>query len=361
MAWTELRRLRAPLLRWYRRNRRDLPWRRSTDPYAIWVAEVMLQQTQVATVIPYYERFLRRFPDAASLARAPVEEVLAHWSGLGYYRRARALRDGARAVVERHGGRLPADHRALLELPGIGRYTAGAVASIAFSLAEPVLDGNVRRVFSRLFALRDPGDRMLWELAGQLVDGPHPGDLNQALMELGATTCTPRQPACAACPVASRCQARAAGDPQLFPEARRSRRSESVAVAVAWIDSPHGLLVEQPGDDSPFRGMWDLPALEIARETEQAAQLRTVLRDRHGLDVDVREQIAAATHGIMHRRLKLSVFDCRLRRGRVRGRRRIRWIDSAAIDRSAVSGATQKIARKLVPSTNPGAKTPLRA
>src|SRR5262245_38334735 len=201
--------LQRMLGRWYRRERRDLPWRRTRDPYAIWISEAMLQQTRVEAVIPRYEAFLARLPDVAALAAAGEAEVLALWSGLGYYARARALRDAARAIVQRHAGVLPRTRAAWLELPGVGPYTAGAVLSIAFSASEPLVDGNVQRVLARLFALEEwQGSKALsegcWELARALVpragDELDPGAWNQALMELGARVCTARSPDCAACP-----------------------------------------------------------------------------------------------------------------------------------------------------------------
>jgi len=345
----EIVRLRAALLRWYRRNARDLPWRRTSDPYAIWVAEVMLQQTQVATVEPYYRRFLERFPDPLSLSTAGEEEVLALWSGLGYYRRARALHAGSRVVVERHDGRLPADAHALRELPGVGRYTAGAISSIAFGLAEPVLDGNVRRVLARLFAIdgRRVGprveERTLWRIAEELARGPQPGDLNQALMELGALVCTPRAPDCPACPLWRRCRAKASGDPESLPAPKKTRSVEKVRVAVAAVSRSGRLLLERPADGSPLRGTWDLPAVEMGEYADAVPAIRETLRRRHGLQVRVRRALGSAVHGILHRRLRLEGLDCRLVRGRVAGRPGLRWIAPSALDGAAVSGATRKI------------------
>ena len=194
---------RRALLAWYDANRRDLPWRRTSDPYAIWVSEAMLQQTRVETVIPYYERFLARFPDIESLATADLDDVLGEWAGLGYYSRARNLRRAAQVVVEDHNGRLPDDIEGLRSLPGVGRYTAGAVASIAFDREEPIVDGNVARVIARLLDIgeniKNPDvERRLWKVAGELARGKRPGDLNQSIMELGATICTPRSPRCLA-------------------------------------------------------------------------------------------------------------------------------------------------------------------
>ena len=253
---------RADLLAWYDATRRDLPWRRTRDPYAIWVSEVMLQQTQVAAVLPYWERFLARFPTPAALAEADEDAVLAAWSGLGYYRRVRHLREGARQVVERHGGSVPPSLDALRALPGIGPYTAGAIASIAFGCEEPVLDGNVRRVLARWTADKgEGGDARFWTLARTLVAGPRPGDWNQALMELGAAVCTPVAPDCARCPVAASCRAHATGAPEDFPRARPRKPSRTVRVEVALIEREGAVLLER-GGAGPLRGKWDLPAVE---------------------------------------------------------------------------------------------------
>lgn len=231
--------LRRALLAWFGTHRRDLPWRRNRDPYRIWLSEMMLQQTQVATAIPYYERFLRRFPSVPALAAAPLDDVLAEWAGLGYYRRARFLHAGAQAVVREHGGVVPSDPAVFGALPGVGRYTVGAVLSMGFGSALPVLDGNVARVLSRWaaapLAMRRPADaKRLWAMAEALVPGagsragrhPEAGAWNEALMELGATVCTPRAPACPACPVRRWCRAHALDRVHEFPPApERDRKS----------------------------------------------------------------------------------------------------------------------------------------
>jgi A/G-specific adenine glycosylase len=348
-----LRSLRAPLLRWYRRQRRDLPWRRCRDAYGIWVSEIMLQQTQVATVVPYYERFTERFPDVGTLARASEDEVLSLWSGLGYYRRARALHAAAKEIVNRHDGHLPDDVSALKQLPGIGRYTAGAIASIAFDRPEPVLDGNVRRVLARVLAMdgvkSGPGamERELWEVAAVLVQGSHPGDLNQGLMELGALVCTPRTPACEACPVASLCQARAEGNPEAYPAARTRKPTVRVRVAVAWVRRGQRLLLERPVSAGPFRGRWDLPAVEVPTDEDGGEALRRAVADRHALEIRPAERAAVASHGIMHRRLRLEVHPCSLRRGRVASNAALRWVDPASLVEVPVSGATHKVIELL--------------
>jgi A/G-specific adenine glycosylase len=343
--------LRRALLDWYASHARDLPWRRTDDPYRIWVAEIMLQQTQVATVIPYYESFLERFPDVRSLAGASEDEVLAAWSGLGYYRRARSLLAGARTVAERHGGRVPDDVRALRALPGIGRYTAGAVASVAFGRPEPVLDGNVRRVLSRIFAVDGVAlgpareQATLWELAADLVAGPRPGDLNQALMELGATVCTPARPACAACPARFACRARAEGRVPELPVRRPAPPSIAASVGVAWIARDGRVLLERWCEGMPLRGKWDLPAAEGVPGLATFDALARRLAGEHGLELAAPRAIGALRHGIMRRRLVLEAWRCRLVRGGPRGRERLRWVAADEIERTAVSGATRKIAR----------------
>jgi A/G-specific adenine glycosylase len=210
------------LLSWFDRQRRDLPWRHTRDPYCIWLSEVMLQQTRVETVIPYYEKFLARFPTLESLAEADLSEVLAHWSGLGYYRRARQLHAAAQAVRDRHGGEIPQSVAGLESLPGVGAYTAAAVASIAFGVAAPVLDGNVERVLTRRLALAEnPKSRavrlVLLEEGARLLSESRPGDSNQALMELGATLCAPQRPRCLFCPLLAGCRAAAQGDQERYP------------------------------------------------------------------------------------------------------------------------------------------------
>ena len=247
-----------------------MPWRRTRDPYAIWISEAMLQQTRVETVIPYYERFLARFPDVASLALARDEEVLALWSGLGYYSRARALAAAARAIVGQHGGRFPRTRAGWLALPGVGPYTAGAVLSIAFSEREPLVDGNVERVFARLFGLEAPqGSAALrercWELARELVpeQGLDPGDLNQALMELGARVCAPRAPACPSCPLRPRCAAHALGRVEELPRPRARPSVLEVELEILLPLRGERFLVEQRPSTCRMAGLLEFPTREL--------------------------------------------------------------------------------------------------
>ncbi len=261
--------IRRRLLGHYDSGKRDLPWRGETDPYRIWVSEVMLQQTRVDSVIPYYRRWVARFPTLESLAAAGEEEVLRSWQGLGYYSRARSLLSAARLVRERCRGSLPSSAAELSELPGIGEYTAGAVASIAFGEAVPAVDGNARRVLSRLFDLPDPRPGTLQRLAGELLDPARPGDFNQALMELGAVECAPRAPACGECPLRDVCLARARGTAHERP-LRRGRKSVpevgiGVLVAVSASVSPQGsrFLLRKRPKKGLLAGMWEFPGVEL--------------------------------------------------------------------------------------------------
>jgi A/G-specific adenine glycosylase len=275
--------LRRDVLAWYQRHKRDLPWRRTRDPYAIWISEIMLQQTRVETVIPFYERFLRRFPDVATLARARETAVLAAWSGLGYYRRARHLHDAARAVVREHGGVMPDTSEGLLTLPGIGGYTASAIASIAFDREEAAVDGNVIRVLARIRGFRGRRDsgalrKRIETIARELARGSKPGDWTQALMELGATICLPREPLCDRGPAARSCAARESGDPARYPEAMpvKAPRVERRLLLLAR----RGDRVLLVPEDGTAGASWTLPSARLlaAAATPRAAR---ALADRH--------------------------------------------------------------------------------
>jgi len=344
-----LSRVRGALLDWYDTHKRDLPWRRTRDPYAVWVSETMLQQTRVETVIPYYERFLARFPDVESLASADGEEVYALWTGLGYYSRARNLQAAARAVVGEHGGRLPEEAGALRGLPGVGRYTAGALASIAFDRPEPAVDGNVVRVLARLLGVRDDTGRRpvmerFWQTAAELVRGPRPGQLNQALMELGATVCRPRSPICTACPLESLCDAARLGDAEALPIKRKKRPPRSVEAVAAWLERRGRVLVVQRPQGGLLGGMWELPGGEIEGDASAGQALRRHLAQRLGLAVTHAERVGEIEHLFTHRRLRLHVFRCGPTRGRVRRRDLAshRWLSPAAISRLPHGGPTRK-------------------
>jgi A/G-specific adenine glycosylase len=295
----DIGRLRRSLKAWYRRAARDLPWRRTGDPYSVWVSEVMLQQTTVAAVVPYYERFLKAFPDIASLARAQEETLLGLWSGLGYYRRARNLLAAARLIVERHAGRFPRHLDEIESLPGIGRYTAGAIASICFGLPTPAVDGNVARVLKRIYAIDGDGDRQVWDVAQRLVPRVGPGDWTQALMELGATLCRPVSPECGICPVSRECLAFTRGATARYgaPRTRPAQRRARAAVAILTRNG-RVLFVRRDGAEL-LGGLWELPGT-----LPQALGLRPV-GDAFAVSEGADERLAASLRLAEHLRESL--------------------------------------------------------
>jgi A/G-specific adenine glycosylase len=299
----------ARLLRWFAAARRDLPWRRTRDPWAIWVSEIMLQQTRVEAVKAPYERFLARFPTPARFAAASDDELLVAWRGLGYYRRARLLRDGARAVVAAHGGAVPADTGALAELPGVGAYTLGAVASIAFGVPLVAVDGNVERVVARHRGLRElvdaaAGRRAVRAQAEAWLDHAQPGDFNQAMMELGATVCTPTSPRCADCPVAADCVARAEGLTAELPRKKPPRPAITVDARVALVVSPRGALGHRIGDGQPNAGQIELPGPGMLTSID-ADGFAADLCSRFGARLLVAGVVATVQHAITCHRITL--------------------------------------------------------
>jgi len=321
---------RRALLRWFSTFSRDLPWRSSRerhgrsprDPYRVWVSEVMLQQTRVEAVIEPYGRFLAAFPSLASLARADQADVLALWSGLGYYRRARLLHAGARFVVAEHRGRIPRAREQLEKVPGIGRYTAAALASIAFGEREAALDANVTRIVARLCGVEDPasprGRAEVASFAAALVDCELPGDVNEALMDLGSALCTAKAARCEDCPLARGCRARASGNPVAFagPRVRKAPRRVELACAVLR-DRGRVLFLQRSHDDALLAGLWDLPTLELAagrsgEPAQAAAALRELVRDRTGLDARLEGPVASVRHDIIGRKISATVYAATL-------------------------------------------------
>ncbi|HEY9897569.1 MAG TPA: A/G-specific adenine glycosylase [Pantanalinema sp.] len=298
--------LAADLLAWFEANKRPMPWRETRDPYRIWVSEVMLQQTQVATVIPYYDRFMRRFPSVEALASAPIDDVLKHWEGLGYYSRARNLQKAAREIVAGHQGIFPEDYDAIRALPGIGDYTAGAVASIAFDLPRPAVDGNVFRVLSRLFLVEDdiarPQSRKRFEdLTARLIPTGGARWFNQALMELGATVCTPRQAACASCPLAALCGAKAAGRVEELPVKSKKAPPRPVTFAVGLIADPLGrLLIIRRPTKGLLGGLWEFPTFELLAEVEPATGLALAWSERFGPGLAAVTPLVTVSHQFTH-------------------------------------------------------------
>ncbi len=311
--------LRSRLLKWYRTNRRTLPWRKSRDPYRVWISEIMLQQTTVAAVTPYYERFVAAFPNVRTLAAAPIDEVLAAWSGLGYYSRARNLHAAAGTIVRRFGGRFPEDHDEALSLPGIGRYTAAAVLSIAYGQVLPVVDGNVNRVLARRKAIAGSPrsrefEKKVRTAAAALIDPAAPGDFNQALMELGARVCTPRNPDCAACPVRRGCRAAATNRVSEFPEAPQRPEARKETLALVVVESEGQILLRKREGAKLMAGLWELPEYAVTAGGDDdpeavGRELRTWLRDSvHAGAGDV-SAAGEARHAIMNRRIRALVFQ----------------------------------------------------
>jgi A/G-specific adenine glycosylase len=352
---------RKALLDWFHTCRRDLPWRKNRDPYHIWISEIMLQQTRVAAVIPYYERFLAQFPDIKSLAEAPQEDVLRLWSGLGYYSRARNLQKAAQQIVAKHAGEFPREREEVLALAGIGEYTAAAILSIAFDEKLAVLDGNVARVISRLQAVR--GDlreskrwRGLQDCADQLLAPESSGDWNQAMMELGATVCTPRAPQCRLCPVAQSCEARKLGIAESLPEKRKKRATVAVQlVSVVLLDATKNSLLLPPPlkisknnvDDhvpSIVAKLWHFPTISAPHSADSALRtlLHTQLPSKATKSVHP-ELLATVRHTVTYRIITVAAYLVRVKRlPRVSGAKTLLLRDYPTVP---VSNLTHKIAR----------------
>jgi A/G-specific adenine glycosylase len=344
-------RLQRDLLDWYDRDRRDLPWREGTDSYRVWVSEVMLQQTQVATVLPYYERFLERFPSLADLAVAPLDDVLKAWEGLGYYARARNLHAAARKVMADYKGRLPETYARLRQLPGFGDYTAGAVASIAFNEPVPAVDGNVKRVLARLFAVtqdvtRGAPARHLRALAAELVPHDRPGDFNQALMELGATLCLPSSPRCLLCPAHEACEGLAQGIHEALPvkPPRRARPHYDVTAGVIRREDD-SLLIAQRKPDAMLGGLWEFPGGKCHPGEALPDCLQREIREELGLEIEVGRYLTVIQHSYTHFRISLHVFECRYLDGRPRALDCAdwRWVKAADLGDFAFPVTDQKI------------------
>jgi A/G-specific adenine glycosylase len=349
----EVPRFRRHLLAWFSERKRDLPWRRTRDPYRIWISEMMLQQTRVTAVIPYYENFLVRFPTLRSLARAKVETVTGQWAGLGYYSRARNLHRAAKEIVTRHAGDFPQDHEAALALPGIGHYTAAAVLSIAYEQPLAALDGNVARVLARIGAIRgDLRAPALWRklqiTAQGLLSRQSPGDWNQAMMELGATVCTPNSPRCGECPVAAWCHARKRGLTAMVPQARKKRAVIHVKMAAAvWLD-PRGrtLLVRQTnGEGALFSHMWQFPAVETTADA--ASDLTGYLLRNFQFAVNGNMTTGkTARHTVTFRNIRLIPFLIHVAElPQIEG---ARTVPLRQIGKLVISNATRKIARAVL-------------
>lgn len=337
------------LMEWFRGSGRRMDWRETEDAYRIWVSEVMLQQTRVETVTPYYRRFLRSFPTVRALAEAPLDRVLKCWEGMGYYARARNLHRAAGVVIDRHGGDLPRSTGALLALPGVGRSTAGAIAAIAFRQDVPILDSNVKRVVARLHAVREElrrssVERRLWEYSRRMILPGKGRETALAMMDLGSMVCTPRNPACAACPLARWCEARRLRSQAAIPRRSAKKRLPHRDVVIAVIGNREGnLLIERRPDRGLLGGLWGFPGRKRERGETIAGALARGIREELGLHIEVLDKIGTIRHGFSHFRVTLHAYRCRTAGGRIRRDRECRWAAPEELSRFAFPRAERKL------------------
>ena len=348
-------RISKSILSWYGTHQRDLPWRTTRDPYHIWVSEIMLQQTQVETVIPYYHHFLKQFQTVNALARASLDKVLKAWENMGYYARARNLHAAAQAVVKRFGGKIPDSWDALRSLPGVGDYTAGAILSMAFGLPFPAVDANVRRIVARLFAIEEPLDERrtaqnVARLAAELVPRQGAGQFNQGLMDLGATLCTPKKPTCRACPLQPSCRARARRLEDTLPVAKKRGPIPHHHVTAGIIDDQAGrMLIAQRPNHGLLGGLWKFPGGKQTGKESLKSCLRRETLEELGIRIRVGASITSVKHAYTHFRITLHAFHGTLLTGalQARGCRDWRWTEKGEFQEFAFSKADRKIIQAL--------------
>ncbi len=343
-------RIQRALLQWYAANARDLPWRRTRDPYAIWLSEIMLQQTRVPTAIPYYERFLKRFSTAAHLARARLDTILKLWEGLGYYSRARNLHQAAKEIVSRCHGRLPQTKDELLTLPGIGRYTAGAIASIAFGERTPLVDGNVERVLCRVFRIHgNPKNaaikERLWKLAEDLLPEHEVGHFNQSLMELGSEICTPRNPRCDECPLANLCEANHHNEQDILPTRTAKKPLPSHVVVVGVIYRAGRILIDKRKPKGLLGGLWEFPGGKVQPGESLESALHREIREELDIEIEVGSEIAVVDHTYTHFHVEIHAFECKHLKGEPRplACAALKWVRPSDLPRHAFPAANKKI------------------
>ncbi len=340
--------IQSKLLLWFKKNKRDLPWRKTKDPYRIWISEIMLQQTQIGTVIPYYEKFLKTFPTVRSLASAELSKVLKVWEGLGYYSRARNLHRTAKIILNQFNGKIPDNPKDLISLPGVGRYTAGALLSIAFNKEGPILDGNVKRVLSRLFAISgvtQKTEKILWKYSASLIPKGHAGSFNQALMDLGATICTPKNPLCLQCPIKNLCKGYRLGEPERFPTRAFKKRIPHIEAVAAVIQKDGKVLLKQRPTKGLLGGLWEFPNWKI--EEKQRPRLRLRLRNyikkKVGINVEVKNSLGTFKQTYSHFKHTLHVFHCQY----LNGRRKGGWVSIKKFNRLPMSRIHRRIAQVI--------------
>ncbi len=346
------------LLAWYEQNKRDLPWRKTRDPYRIWLSEILLQQTRVQAVIPYYEKFLARFPDVFALANAPLDDVLKTWEGAGYYARARSLHRTAQMIANERGGKFPRTVENLLELPGIGKYTAGAIASIAFNADEPLVDGNVARVLCRYFGIREDvkasaTQEQLWDIATELLPIGHAREFNQALMELGATMCIPKNPRCPLCPVQKNCAARKLGLQNVLPTKRARQELPHKIIAAGVIYKRGRILIQQRLSKGLLGGLWEFPGGKVEPNEHLEQCVTREVREELGIEVRVGEEIIVVEHAYSHFSITLHAFRCEFVSGRVKisSAQKFKWVRPRELEQYAFPAANKKIIAGLLQET----------
>jgi A/G-specific adenine glycosylase len=346
------REMAVRILHWYEENKRDLPWRRQRDPYAIWVSEVMLQQTRVETVIPYWEHFLTLFPTLEALAQAPEADVLKAWEGLGYYSRVRNLRKGAQVVCERHHGVVPDMLDEMLDLPGVGPYTAGAVLSIAYDRDVPAVDGNVFRVLSRLFLIEEdimkPKTRKIFEdIAEFMIPEGRAASFNQGLMEMGATVCIPKHPRCHLCPVQTLCKGLAEGMHEDLPVKEKKKPPRPVDMTAAILADGDRVLIRRRPDTGLLAGLWEFPGGERVEGETLEESLQRHLRDAFGIAVSPQRLFAQVEHTFSHLQWDMRVYECALESGEVRESEDVRWVSRHELADYAFPVAHGKVVKLL--------------
>ncbi len=338
------------LISWFQKNQRDLPWRSRRTPYSTWISEIMLQQTQVQQVVPYYRRFMDRFSSIQSLAKAPVLQVLKAWEGMGYYSRARHIHQTAQIIVRRFAGQIPIDFQDLLELPGIGRSTAGAILSLAYDQPFPVLDGNIRRVLIRFFYInQDPGKtatiNKLWSISQNIIPLKNAGLFNEALMELGALICSPKNPDCVRCPLKKRCLGFCSGDPASLPIKKPRKPIPHFDVTAAVIQSKKKILITQRPEKGLLGGLWEFPGgkKEPGESLEQC--LKREIQEELNIEIKVGERFIQVRHAYTHFKITLHCFFCRKLKGRILpiGVKDFRWVFPEELDRFPFPRADQKV------------------
>ncbi|OQY06730.1 MAG: A/G-specific adenine glycosylase [Planctomycetales bacterium 4572_13] len=354
MIKSQATKIQQPLLRWFHTNARDLPWRRNRTPYAVWVSEIMLQQTQVTTVIDYYNRFMKRFPTVEKLARARQDTVLKLWEGLGYYSRGRNLHKAAKTIVRDYGGQLPDTVDELQKIPGIGRYTAGAIASIAFNRPAPILDGNVIRVLCRVFRIKgNPKDaatkNQLWELAERLVHTKRPGDFNEAMMELGATVCTPSAPACVDCPLRKSCAAFEHNEQQSLPLKQKKASLPHYTIAVGVVFKSDKILIDKRKQNALLGGLWEFPGGKKKKDESFKEATAREVKEETDIEVEVGKRLCIIKHTYSHFKVTLHAFQCGYLSGKAKTLAcdAVKWVSLNQLSRYAFPTSNKRIIEVL--------------